>query len=273
MDKRLNLKRIFSGLIDFRQAGKVKHLMTDIILTALFTIMSNGQDYEDMVIFGETYGHKLKKYLKYPNGVPSSDTFARVFRMLKPEMLVSILSAYGNCFLDILNEKQICMDGKKLRGANPKSVGNSGTYLLSAWVSENNLCVGQVEVSEKSNEIKAIPQLIEGLNIEGALVSLDAMGCQKDIAELIVEKKGDYLMGLKGNQGTLFSEVEQAFILNEKQTKASTWIEEGTASQRQSRKCSVLDAKEVLLKEDLKGWKNLNTLIMGCTNKCRKVVN
>jgi predicted transposase YbfD/YdcC len=259
--KRFNLKQVFSKIVDFRQEGKVMHLMSDIVLTGLFTYMSNGSDYEDMAIFGLEHGDKLGEYLKYPNGVPSSDTFSRVFNRLKPASLIAILEEYGGYFLEVLSEKQINIDGKKLRGATPKSRGNTGIYLVSAWVSENNLCVGQVQVADKSNEITAIPLLLEGLDIKGSIVSMDALGCQTEIVEQICKQEGEYLIGLKGNQETLHEEVKQSFLLNDSHCESSAWMEEGSASQKQSRRCTILDAKIALPQEMLDKWKKLTTLI------------
>ena len=154
-------------------------------MTGFFTLLSNGHDYADMVIFGETHGKKLKKYLKYPNGVPSHDTFERVFSSISPTHFMGLLVCYSQCFVEILAEKQINIDGKKLRGVSPKSKGNSGLYLLNAWVSENRLCIGQEKVGDKSNEITGIPVLLSGLDITAAVVTIDAIGCQTEIVNQI----------------------------------------------------------------------------------------
>ncbi|MFK8289121.1 ISAs1 family transposase [Capnocytophaga canimorsus] len=113
--------------------------------------------------------------------------------------------------LDTLGEKQICIDGKKIKGVNPRSRGNTGLYIVNAWVSENELCIGQKKVADKSNEITAIPEIINSLDIENAVVSIDAMGCQKEIASVIMAKKGHYLLSLKSNQSELFEDVVCGF--------------------------------------------------------------
>ena len=258
---KFNLKTAMQIIPDNRQSGKVLHLLSDIILTALFTLLCNGQDYQDMVEFGKIHGSKLKKWLHYPNGVPSHDTFERVFSSVAPEYFVTFLELYAECFIDLLLEKQISIDGKKLRGASPKSKGNSGLYIVSAWVSENRLCVGQVKVKDKSNEITAVPELFGNLDIRGAVVTADAMSCQTAIVRQICEQGGDYLIALKGNQGTLLQEVSSAFQLDDMKIEDTGWIVEDNHSRPESRRCSILDAQVVLPEEQRKPWKNLATLV------------
>lgn len=259
--KKFNLKKALKLLPDFRQAGKTLHLLSDIVMTGLLTVLCNGQDFQDMEIFGREEGHKLKSYLKYPNGVPSHDTFERVFKSISPIYFIKILTTYSECFIDILSEKQICIDGKKLRGVLPTSKGNSGLYLLSAWVSENRLCIGQEKVKDKSNEITAIPVLLSGIDITNAVVTIDAIGCQTEIVEQICEQGGEYLIALKGNQGTLLADVSSAFKLDDKSIEMSQWIDEDNGSRKESRRCSILEAKTVLPKEQLNNWRNLSTLV------------
>ena len=153
MEKKFDVKGIMGLLPDFREPGKVLHLLSDIVLTGLFTVLCNGHDYSDMVIFAQEHGPKLKKYLKFPHGVPSHDTFDRVFSTLCPSRLIRVLTAYSESFIDVLNDKQICIDGKKIKGVSPKSKGNSGLYLASAWVSENRLCIGQEK--ERTSPMKS----------------------------------------------------------------------------------------------------------------------
>ncbi|MFN0200279.1 MAG: transposase family protein [Bacteroidia bacterium] len=118
MDNTVSELMVFmvNEITDFRQGGKVKHLLSDIILTSLFTLFANGHDYQDMVIFSKPHGEKLKKYLTYPNGFPSHETYERVFSMIEPCHFVRLLSAYSQHFIECLSEKQICLDGKKLKG-------------------------------------------------------------------------------------------------------------------------------------------------------------
>ncbi|RIY04431.1 ISAs1 family transposase [Hymenobacter rubripertinctus] len=125
--------------------------------------------------------------------VPSHDTFNRVFQLLSPALLQDCLAQHGHALLDTLAQKQLCLDGKKLRGVSPRSADNAGLYLVNAWVSENRLCVGQQRVADKSNEITALPELLAQLDLREAVVTIDAMGCQAAIAGQIRQQQGHYL--------------------------------------------------------------------------------
>jgi hypothetical protein len=150
-----------------------------------------------MVLFAKSYKEFLVPYAELPNGVPSHDTFRRVFSLLEPDILRRCLNDYGKDVIGLSAEKQICPDGKKLRGVSSTSRGNTGMYIVNAWVSENRLCVGQKKVEDRSNEITAIPSLIEKLYITDAVVSIDAIGCRREIATQITTKGGHYLPALK----------------------------------------------------------------------------
>ena len=190
----------FSDIDDFRIEKKCSHKLSDILFIGLMTYLSGGEDYADMVLFSETHQDFLKEHIALTNGIPSHDTFNRVFSSLMPEPLRQCLHNWGKDIVGLLSEKQICFDGKKLKGVSPTSRGNKGFYIVNAWVAENRVCIGQKKVDHKSNEITAIPSLIEELDITDAVVSIDAIGCQRDIAKQIVSKNGHYLLSLKENQ-------------------------------------------------------------------------
>lgn len=240
-------------------AGKCHHKLSDILLIGLLTYLSNGEDYEDMVLFAGTHKDFLSDYIELANGVPSHDTFNRVFGMLSPAVLQECLNNYGKDLVSILSEKQICMDGKKLRGRDPPSKGNRGLYIVNARVSEHRVCIGQKKVEDKSNEIEAIPLLIEDLDITGAVVSIDAMGCQRDIAERIVNKQGHYLLALKENQVSLYQDAVCGFKLNSCLSVDET--REYDHSRYETRKCSIIDAGMALLEENKERWPHLNTIV------------
>jgi hypothetical protein len=154
-----------------------------------------------MYLFGLERGEKLKgSILELPNGAPSSDMYRRVFGCLDVESLKNCLHLHGKEIPAGLAEKQIILDGKKLKGVSPTSKGNAGFYILNAWIGENRICAEQKKVEGKSNEITAIPIVIESLDIEDAVVSIDAIGTQTEIAKQIREKKGHYFLSVKGNQ-------------------------------------------------------------------------
>lgn len=249
----------FSEIIDPREAYKCKHKLSDILLIGLFTYLSNGEDYEDMVLFSSSKGHLLRDYLELPNGIPSHDTFNRVFQILDSNLLKKCLTDYGKTLIDILAEKQICLDGKKLKGVNPTSRGNKGLFIVNAWLSENRLCIGQERVDHKSNEIEAIPKLLKEIDITDAVISIDAIGCQKEIANQIKQQKGHYLLAVKKNQHELYEDISCAFKANKAISIVEDW--EYSSNRFEARKCSILIARTSLMEEVFSQWEGLQTLV------------
>ena len=194
-----------------------RHLLIDILVMATCAVICGADSWEEMSEFGQAKQEWFRRFLALPNGIPSPDTFARVFARLKP-------AAFQRCFLDWvqsvtrLTEGQIVsIDGKRLRRSHHRAAGKAAIHMVSAWASANHLVLGQIKVDDKSNEITAIPQLLEVLEVAGCIVTLDAMGCQTEIATQIIEEGADYVLSLKGNQGTLHQEVEQYFAWAEQQ--------------------------------------------------------
>jgi predicted transposase YbfD/YdcC len=257
MEKMLSL--YFLEVEDPRVTGRCSHLLSDILMVSLLTYLTGGADYQDMHLFCKERGHEFADLLQLPNGTPSPDTFERVFKNLKSESLQTCLEHYGKSILENLSEKQIVLDGKKLKGVSPHSKGNSGLYILNAWVSENRFCIGQQQVEEKSNEITAIPKVLESLDIEHAVVSIDAIGTQTKIAEQIIEQQGHYFLSVKGNQQGLLEDLEHAFKVD----KGLQFIDEPDCNHGriENRSCSILPANGYLLEENLSAWKNVSTLI------------
>ena len=262
------LSYYFEDVEDPRVVGRCDHLLSDILTVAICTYVTGGTDYQDMYLLGKERGEHLKgTLLQLPNGAPSADTYERVFRRLEPEALQNCLCKYGKDILDCLAEKQIVLDGKKLKGVSPTGKGNSGCYILNAWVSENRICIGQERVSDKSNEITAIPVVLESLDIEDSVVTIDAIGTQTEIAEQIRQKKGDYLLSVKGNQKELLEDIQCAF-----RTHQGYDLFEETDyghGRIETRRCSILPAKDFLLDENLAAWKDLTTLVR--VDACREI--
>jgi predicted transposase YbfD/YdcC len=254
-----NASIFFKEVEDFRMVNKCSHKLSDILFIGLLTYLSNGEDYEDMVLFAKTHSALLQEYIELPNGVPSHDTFRRVFMALEPDLLRVCLTNYGKDAVGILSEKQICIDGKKLRGVSPATRGNKGLHILNAWVAENRICVGQQRVDDKSNEITAIPALINQLDIKEAVVSIDAIGCQRGIAEQIVEKEGSYLLSVKANQRELHEDIVCGFKACAPASISETW--EYDHGRYETRKCSIIASDKVLLPEYQANWCGLKTLV------------
>ena len=212
-----------------------------------------------MVEFGQQRYDWLSEVLELPNGIPSHDTFNRVLQLIDPKHLSDCLDKDGAALLGSLSGKQLAIDGKKLKGVSPQSKGNSGLYILNAWVCENRLCIGQEKVEDKSNEITAIPTLLEQLDIEGSVVSIDAIGCQTVIADQIIEQGAEYLLAVKKNQKELFEQVEDSFLLNPSVAQDMQW--EYQRARFEQRKCQILPAQQMLLPEIIDQWKGIKTLV------------
>ena len=253
-----DLKTYFGQLDDFRQVNKCKHRLSDILLIGLCSYLSNGQDYEDMVLFAQTKGSQLPDLLDLPAGVPSHDTFNRVFQLLAPDLLSGLLQQHGQELLGLLAEKQICLDGKKLKGVSPRSKGNQGLFIVNAWVAENRLCIGQRKVDNKSNEITALPEVIRQLDITEAIVTIDAIGCQTSLAQQIRQQQGHYLLAVKANQEMLWEDLQCAFKANAASSSHQQW--EYARDRLETRRCSILSAA-CLEAEVVASWADLQTLV------------
>jgi len=194
-----------------RQWGNLRHRLVDILVITLLAIICGSEKWEDIEDFGKSK-HWLKDYLELPNGIPDEDTFRRVFEQIKPEELERsyrdwVMPYIGGCL-----GKQINVDGKTVCGASSRdNEAGSNLHIVSAWVREDGITMGQMKVDGKSNEITAIPKLLETLDISGSVVSIDAMGCQWAIAQKIIGKSANYLLAVKMNQPTMFQEIEEYF--------------------------------------------------------------
>ena len=208
------MKEILEWLVtaeDPRQQAKVKHLMKDIIAIVFFAGIANASEWIEIYLFAMTNERLLKKHLALPNGIPSHDTIQRVFAMIPPEYLQEFRNRWNETMsggMDNKIRKILALDGKTQRGNG--IAGQKANHIVSA-VDDGGFCVGEELVDGKSNEITAIPELLKSLNIKGHIVTTDAMGCQTDIVKLIRKQKADYVLGLKGNQGTLHEDVVQYY--------------------------------------------------------------
>ena len=201
----------FGKLRDPRALHSIDHSLLNILIITICGTISGADDWEAIAEYGRSKQEWLKTFLELPNGTPSSDTFGRVFARLKPSELQKCFIGWMEEVHQVTEGELINIDGKTLRGA--KEAGNSRSliHMVSVWSASQHLVLGQKKVSEKSNEITAIPALLELLSLRGCLVSIDAMGCQIEIARAIVEQGADYVLALKGNQGNLHKDVEELF--------------------------------------------------------------
>jgi predicted transposase YbfD/YdcC len=207
----------FHDMHDARQAGKVWHKLIDVLFIAVSATIANCDDWEEIALWASKNEEWLRKYLELPYGIPSTWTFERVFALIDPKQFSQRFIEWMQSITVLGKGTIIAVDGKTMRGTVDKRNGKKALHMVSAWCSSNQLILGQVRTSEKSNEITAIPELLDMLSIKGCIVTIDAMGCQKSIAEKIVDKKADYIFGLKGNQGTLRDDVEFYYMGAEKE--------------------------------------------------------
>lgn len=201
----------FRSLTDPRAEHSIEHRLIDIVLITICAVICGADNWVEI----ENYGHEkqewLQQFLELPHGIPSHDTFMRVFASLKPEQLQQCFLNWIQSVSQITKGQVIAIDGKSLRSALERGQSRGAIHMVSAWATENRLVLGQTKVKAKSNEITAIPQLLKILTIEGCLVSIDAMGCQTEIAQTIIEQKGDYVLALKANHKHLYEDVVQLF--------------------------------------------------------------
>ncbi len=201
----------FANLKDPRVNRRRLHKLVDILTIGICTVICGGDDYPSMHAFGKAKEGWLRTFLELPNGIPSSDTFWRVFGSIEPEQFQECFLKWMTAVSTTTTGEIIAIDGKQLRRSRDKSNGKSAIHMVSAWATTNRMVLGQVKVDEKSNEITAIPELLSCLDLHGCLVTIDAMGCQVDIAQKIVDRGGDYLISLKGNQSNLHEDVQLLF--------------------------------------------------------------
>lgn len=200
----------FRGYKDHRMKRKQVHNLDTIIAITLAAIISGAESWYDIEDFGIKKQAWLAQFLDLSEGIPSHDTFNRFFAMADSAALEKCFSDWVSSIASTLNDRVISIDGKCLRGSRVDSE-SSFIHMVSAWCNESNLVLGQQKVYEKSNEITAIPKLLDALFIEGAVITIDAMGTQKEIVKKIIAGKGDYVLAVKGNQGFLEDDIKEAF--------------------------------------------------------------
>lgn len=205
-----------SNIEDKRQEWKVRHNLVDILVIVMLSLLTGHNDFEEMVIFAEARIEILRNYIKLENGIPHKDTLKRVIAIIDPnqlnllfyQWLSSIINKKNHVFLDQIN-KIISFDGKTICGSD--NIYNKALHILTAFDTENELVLGQLPVDEKTNEITVMPELIKLLDLEDTIITADALNCQYEIANAIIEKKGNYVLAVKGNKKDLYDDVVDYF--------------------------------------------------------------
>lgn len=202
----------FVGLTDPRLNRCKRHQLLDILILAVCATLGGANGWADIERFGKAKLDFFRRFLALPHGIPSHDTFGRVFARLDPAALLSCIQQWLAALARTVAGEVVAIDGKTLRGSFDTAAAHNPLHLVSAWATQTRLLLGQVAVASKSNEITAIPLLLELLDLHGCIVTLDAMGCQKEIVATIRDEQADYVITLKANQGTLYDDVARFFI-------------------------------------------------------------
>jgi len=197
----------FAAVPDPRVERTKRHELQDILVIGVCAVICGAEHWTDVEMFGNVNEAWFGTFLDLPNGIPSHDTFGRVFAALDPDAFEAVMQAFVADLAGSSRGKHIAIDGKTLRNSFDRARAQGPLHMVSAWVHENSVAFGQRAVDAKSNEITAIPELLKLLDLEEATVTIDAMGCQKEIAEQIVDQGGDYVLALKANQGTLYEDA------------------------------------------------------------------
>lgn len=257
--KEIGFIDFFKEIPDHRIDRRKLHSVEEILLVTFCGMIAGCDSWNDLELFGKTKLAYLQKYFPYKNGVPSDDTLRRFFRALNPETFESCFIKWVRSFQIELTDKIVAIDGKTSRRSF--DCDNKPMHLVSAFASEFGITLGQLKTAEKSNEITAIPELIELLDVTGSIVTIDAMGCQTKIVEKIVDKEADYLIGLKGNQETLSEDVRFFFENRTRKAKFFTVSEYDKGHGRVETRTCVVTEDVDWLNELHPKWKNLKSII------------
>ena len=210
------LEAHFANLTDPR-GPNIEHLLFDIVAIAILGTICGADGWVEIEQFGQQKLTWLQQHLRLPNGIPSHDTFGRVFAQLAPEEFQACFRHWVQALHDLTRGQVVGLDGKQLRGSHDQRKGQRALYMVSAWAETNHLVLGQQKVADKSNEITAIPELLQLLDLQGCLVTIDAIGTQTKIAKMILQKGADYLLCVKNNQEKLYQTLEMLFAYDQQQ--------------------------------------------------------
>jgi len=262
----LDIAKHFVELEDPRSGAQ--HLLIDVVIIAILATICGADDWPAIETFGEARRVWLKTFLALPHGIPTQYTFRRVFKALDPDQFEKCFVSWIRAIAQVTCGQVIAVDGKTLRRSHDHAEGKAPIHMVSAWATDNHLVLGQVQVDSKSNEITAIPQLLGTLDISGSIVTIAAMGCQKEIAKQIVDQKADYLLALKKNQPNLYERTIDLFKHantkhGKEQVPQDSYEKQGKEHGRIERRvCHALDIREWLFYLDIKeAWSHLRTVV------------
>lgn len=262
-----DLLKHFGSLTDPRIERTREHKLIDIVIIAICAIIAGADGWVAVETFGYAKEKWLRTFLELPNGIPSHDTFGRVFGLLDPTGFEQAFSLWVTSVSQTLQGQIIALDGKSLRRSHDHALGKGAIHMVSAWATAQRLVLGQRKIDDKSNEISALPELLQVLALEGCIVTIDAMGCQTEIAETIIQRGADYVLAVKKNQGKLYEDVKDLFAGADEvafREVPHDYTREVTKDhgRLEIRECWVLSAPEYLeYVRRVDAWKNLRNLI------------
>ena len=262
----ISIDKHFANLEDPRGDRTKLHQLSDILVIAICAVISGADNWQEVELFGKSKKTWFETFLELPNGIPSHDTFWRVFAKLDPDQFQQSFVSWISSVSEVTRGQVIAIDGKTLRRSHDKSLGRGAIDMVSAWATENHLVLGQVKVDEKSNEITAIPELLRVLDVSGCIITIDALGCQKDIAKLIITREADYVLSLKENQGRLYEDVIKLFDdLEVSDFKAYAYSTYQTVDNKhgrlETRTCYMISDPETLSNLRNSKWKGLQSVV------------
>jgi predicted transposase YbfD/YdcC len=263
-----NIIRHFGHVVDPRVDRTKQHQLLDIITLAICAIICGADDWVEVEQFGNDKLDWFRTFLSLPNGIPSHDTFGDVFARIDPDEFQNGFLSWVQTIAQLLPGEVIPIDGKALRRSHDRTAGKHAIHMVSAWASSNRLVLAQVKVDEKSNEITAIPALLELLALNGCIVTIDAMGCQSEIAATIIAQKADYVLALKGNQGHLLDDVSDLFTTARAANFKDVVHDYSKTTDKdhgrlETRRCwTISDPAELAYLRDLKDWAQLCSVVM-----------
>lgn len=258
----------FSKVTDPRVDRTKEHKLIDMIAIAICAVICGAEGWVDIELFGKSKLPWLKTFLELPNGIPSHDTFGRVFSLIDAHQFQLAFYEWVWAVNDIMQGQIINIDGKCLRGSDDHQLGKRAIYMVSAWAEANEIVLGQRKVAEKSNEITAIPELLKMLAISGCIVTIDAMGTQTSIARTILAAQADYVLSVKENQGNLFEDISVLFAVDQLQNfKYASFEYEKTTNKGHGRidvrECWSTSNPEYLhLIRNVQNWTGLKSIAM-----------
>ncbi len=264
MRENLSLNVLTENISEHRQVNKIEHSLENIIFITISGVISGAEHWDEIEDFGKTKKEWLSKYIDLKNGIPSHDTISRFFQVMDPKEFQKAFTIWTSEITNNLGRDYIAIDGKTLRRTHDSKNGKSAIHMVSAWSNLNDLVLGQLKTAEKSNEITAIPQLIKTIDIENSIVTIDAMGTQKNIAETIIEKEGDYILQVKGNQPTLESDIMNYFKANKNNNEVNFYIQESDKKEHgrvEERKYYITENLDsITQKEEWTGLKSIGMI-------------